>query len=308
MTPEELIVRNTALVSLPEICFQVQELAESPIASANDIGAVIGTDPSLSARLLKLVNSAFYGMPGRIETVTRAVNIIGMRELRNLTFAACAADIFRGIPKQLVDMPNFWQHSSYTGLVAKQLARHCHVLHPERLLTTGLLHDIGRLLLYAAVPDEMRRCAELQAKSGREQCAIEDEILGFNHSEAGYALLRHWNLPPNLCAAVRYHHHPHDAHDAHLEAAILHVADVVAHTAQNLKRDRSSVYYDPYGALLDSDLNAEEIAIAALPEMDDDALQLTGVTAEALHEAIDASAAAFSQILDVVFPMAWENR
>lgn len=308
MTPEELVIKNNALVSLPEICFQVQELAESPTATANDIGRVIGTDPSLSARLLKLVNSAFYGLPGRIETVSRAVNIIGIRELRNLTFAASAADIFRGIPKQLVDMPSFWQHSSYTGLVAKQLGKFCNVLHPERLLTAGLLHDIGRLLMYTGLPDAMRRCAELQARSGREQCDIEDEIVGFNHGEASYALLRHWNLPENLCAAVRYHHHPNDAHDAHLEAAILHVADVVAHTAQNLKQDQASVYYDPYGALLDSDLNAEEIAIAALPEMDDEALRLTRVTAEVLYDAIDASAAAFSQILDVVFPMAWENR
>lgn len=308
MTPEELIVRNTALVSLPEICFQVQTLAESPTATANDVGNVIGTDPALSARLLKLVNSAFYGLSGRIETVPRAVNIIGMRELRNLTFAACAADIFRGIPKQLVDMPSFWQHSCYTGLIAKQFGRHCHVLHPERLLTAGLLHDIGRLLMFMALPDEMRRCAELQAKSGREQCDIEDEIVGFNHAEAGFALLQFWKLPANLCAAVRFHHHPHDAHDAHLESAILHLADIVTRAAQTLRQDRSSTYYDPYGALLDSDLHVEEIAIAALPLMDDEALHLTGVTAEVLHHAIEASAAAFSQILDVVFPMAWENR
>jgi HD-like signal output (HDOD) protein len=307
MTPEELIIRNTRLVSLPEVCFQVQELAESNTASANDIGRVISTDPALAARLLKLVNSAFYGLPGRIETVSRAVNIIGMRELRNLTFAACAADIFRGVPKQLVDMSTFWQHSSYTGLVAKQLGRHCSVLHPERLLTGGLLHDIGRLLMYLTMPDEMKRCAELYAASGREQCDIEDEIVGFNHSETSHALLQHWNLPGNLCAAVLYHHHPQDAHDAHLESAILHIADVVAHVAQNIKHDKSSIYYDPYGALLDSDLNAEEITIAALPQMEETALQLTGITGEALHTAIDASAVAFSQILDVVFPMVWEN-
>lgn len=307
MTPEELVAKNVKLVSLPEICIQVQEMADSPIATAESIGEVLSTDTAMSTRLLKLVNSAFYGMPSRIDSVTRAVNLIGMRELKNLTFAASAAEVFSDIPPDLVDMAGFWQHSTYTGLLARQLAQHCNVLHTERLFTAGLLHDVGRLLLYMKLPEQATKSEQMYQQSERSLCDIENELLGFDHTEVGYALLSQWNLPPNLCAAVRYHHSPQDAHDAHLESAILHIADVVAHCAQKTKAHHQSAFYDPYGALLDSDINAEEITIKAAYYIEDSAFALTRITADVIHKAVDASACGFNQVLDLVYPMAWEN-
>lgn len=307
MTPEELVAKNLNLVSLPEICIQVQELADSSMSTAESIGEVISTDAALSARLLKIVNSAFYGMPSRIDTISRAVNLLGMRELKNLTFAASAAEVFSDIPPDLVDMAGFWQHSIYTGLVARQLAVDCHVLHAERLFTAGLLHDVGRLLIYIKLPELAAQAEIMRQESERHLCDIEDELLGFDHSEVGYALLSEWKLPGNLCATIRYHHRPQDAHDAHLESAILHIADIVAHCAQDCKHDKRSAFYDPYGALLDSDLNAEEITIMAAHHIEDEAFALTRITAANIQKAIDASACGFNQVLDLVYPMAWEN-
>ncbi len=307
MTPEELVAKNIKLVSLPEVCIQVQELADSPHGTAIALGEVISTDTGLSARLLKLVNSAFYGMPSRIDTISRAVNLIGMRELKNLTFAASAAEVFAGIPPDLVDMAAFWQHSTYTGLLARHLSRHCNILHSERLFTAGLLHDVGRLLIYLKLPEQARHTLEIQLSSRRELCDIENEILGFDHTEVAYALLSEWNLPGNLCATVRYHHRPQDAHDAHLESAILHIADVVAHCAQSTREPAGSAFYDPYGALLDSDLNAEEITIKSIAHIQDSAFLLTGINASVIQKAIDASASGFNQVLDLVYPMAWET-
>ncbi len=307
MSPEELVAKNLKLVSLPEICIQVQELADSPLSTADSIGEVISTDTALSTRLLKIVNSAFYGMPSRVDTIPRAVNLLGMRELKNLTFAASTAEIFSGIPPDLVDMAGFWQHSIYTGLMARQLAQHCNVLHAERLFTAGLLHDVGRLLMFMKIPEESVQAEVMCQHSERSLCEIENELLGFDHTEVGYALLKEWQLPANLCATIRYHHNPQDAHDAHLESAILHIADIVAHCAQTCKNEKHSAFYDPYGALLDSDLNAEEITIMAAHHVEDSAFVLTRITASVIQKAIDASAVGFNQVLDLVYPMAWEN-
>ena len=307
MTPQDLVANNISLVSLPEVCIQVQSLAESPHTTAADIGEVIGKDTALTTRLLKLVNSAFFGVPRQVDTVTRAVNLIGMRELRNLTLAASAAEVFSAIPDDLIDMSGFWQHSVYTGLIGRNLARSCNVLHSERLFTAGLLHDVGRLLMLMKVPDGVASAEALRAQSNKDICELENQFLDFSHAEVGEALLRHWNLPDNLCLSVLYHHAPQQAHDAHLESAILHVADQVAHCAQQSKDPLGSPFYDPYGALLDSDLKADEISDQALSLIQPAALQLTKISKADITDGIRNSSAAFSQVLDLLYPMAWET-
>jgi putative nucleotidyltransferase with HDIG domain len=233
--------------------------------------------------------------------------MIGMRELRNLTLAASAAEVFSRIPANLIDMAGFWQHSVYCGLIARNLANRCNVLHSERLFTAGLLHDVGRLLMLMKMPDNTGKAESIRLESKEEICTIERKLTGFDHAEVGHALLAHWNMPHNLCAAVRYHHNPAGANDAHLEASILHVADQVTHCAQDSKDPLGSPFYDPYGALLDSDLNAEEIAVAALAAVQPRAQALTAIDAEDIVDAISKSASAFNQVLDLLYPMAWET-
>jgi len=307
VTPQDLVSRNVRLVSLPEVCIQVQALADSPHTTAADIGDVVGKDTALTTRLLKLVNSAYFSLPRKIDTITRAVNLIGMRELRNLTMAASAAEVFARIPSHLIDMAAFWQHSVYCGLAARNLAQRCNVLHSERLFTAGLLHDVGRLLMLMKLPDQIGKAESLRIESGRAICDIERELVGFDHAEVGQALLLHWNMPTNLCASVRYHHNPQDADDARLEASLLHIADLVTHIAQESKDPLGSQFYDPYGALLDSDLHAEQISNTAVEACEPEALSLTGIGPAEIMQVIGKSAAAFNQVLDLLYPMAWET-
>ena len=307
MTPQDLVSRNVRLVSLPEVCIQVQALADSPHTTAADIGDVVGKDTALTTRLLKLVNSAYFSMPKRIDTITRAVNLIGMRELRNLTLAASAAEVFSRIPPNLIDMAAFWQHSVYCGLIARNLANRCNVLHSERLFTAGLLHDVGRLLMLMKMPEEVGTAQVEGQHSDEDICALERRLAGFDHAQVGHALLTHWNLPENLCASVLYHHDPAAAEDAHLETSLVHIADRVTHCAQESKDPAGSPFYDPYGALLDSDLVSEKIADAVLEAVQSRAVALTGVDAEDISDSIGKSAAAFNQVLDLLYPMAWET-
>ncbi|WP_455234235.1 HDOD domain-containing protein [Thiogranum longum] len=307
MTPQDLVTRNVRLVSLPEVCIQVQALADSPHTTATDIGEVVSKDTALTTRLLKLVNSAYFSLPRRIDTVSRAVNLIGMRELRNLTMAASAAEVFSRIPSTLIDMAAFWQHSVYCGLVARNLAQCCNVLHSERLFTAGLLHDVGRLLMLMKLPDDITNAESIRLQSKKDICEIEQELIGFDHAEVGQALLQHWNMPSNLCTSVLYHHNPGQAHDAHLESALIHIADQVTHAAQESKDPLGSPFYDPYGSLLDSDLNADTISTKALQTIQQDALSITNVGKDDLIIAVGRSAAAFNQVLDLLYPMAWET-
>jgi putative nucleotidyltransferase with HDIG domain len=307
VTPQDLVKRNVRLVSLPEICMQVQALADSPHTTADDIAEVVGKDTALTTRLLKLVNSAYFSLPRKIDTVSRAVNLIGMRELRNLTLAASAAEVFANIPSSLIDMAGFWQHSVFTGLMARNMARCCNVLHSERLFTAGLLHDVGRLLMLMKLPEETAQTESMRLQSTLDICEIERNTVGFDHAEVGQALLLHWNMPETLSASVLYHHNPKIALQAHIEAALLHIADQVTHCAQESKDPLGSPFYDPYGALLDADLNAESISETALGKIQPEALNLTRISAEDMVEAISASSAGFNQVLDLLYPMAWET-
>ncbi|MFN2309596.1 MAG: HDOD domain-containing protein [Gammaproteobacteria bacterium] len=220
------------LVSPPDICVKVFELVESNDASTQQLGEVIGRDPSLTARLLRLVNSAYFNFSRRIDTVSRAVTIVGVRELYSLVIAVSAIKSFSNLPNNLVNIDTFWRHGIYTGLIARALAKQCRVLHPERLFVAGMLHDIGSLVLYNRMPETAADL--LLICDGDEGILHQAELaeLGFSHADLGGALLNTWMLPETLQEAVCYHHMPGYALSAEREASIVHLADNLANRAQ----------------------------------------------------------------------------
>ncbi|MEQ8661439.1 MAG: HDOD domain-containing protein, partial [Gammaproteobacteria bacterium] len=197
-------------------------------ASAEDIAQVVATDPALTVRLLRIVNSPLYGLRGRIETVPRAVTVLGVDALTSLVVAVSAVASFGRIPSKLVNMDTFWRHGVLCALLARTLARQARVLHPERLFVAGLLHDIGSLVLYHQVPDTMRGL--LTAAAGAEQQLYDAELatFGYAHPQLGGLLLESWGLPETLHDAVTWHHEPARAAAAPIEAAIVHVAERLA--------------------------------------------------------------------------------
>lgn len=218
----------SGLVSPPDVCITVFELVESNTATARTLGEVISRDPSLTARLLKLVNSAFYHFSKRIDTVSRAVTVIGISELYSLVIAVSAIKSFSKIPNYLINIDTFWRHSLYCGLIARIIARRSNVLHPERLFVAGLLHDIGSLVMFDQAPHEARDL--LLAAQGDEDILYLSEIkeFGFSHADLGGLLLGDWNLPAALRDAVQHHHRPEAAGIGKMEAAIVHIANALA--------------------------------------------------------------------------------
>jgi HD-like signal output (HDOD) protein len=213
------------LVSPPDVCIRLFEIINAPTTGAREIAGIVHVDPNLTARLLRLANSAFYNFSRKIDTVSRAVTIIGTAELYQLVLSVSAIKSFTNIPNELVQMETFWRHSVYTGLLARALAVRANILHPERLFVAGLVHDIGSLVLYYQRPDEMRDI--LLVAEGDEEVLYQAELEQFEFSHAGVAgyLMQQWNLPEELVQAVKWHHQPEQAQKARLEAHILYLAD-----------------------------------------------------------------------------------
>ncbi|WP_138921749.1 HDOD domain-containing protein [Candidatus Endoriftia persephone] len=226
---EKLVADVEHLVSLPDICVRVNMMADSSRYSALDIGNVIMQDANLSARLLRLVNSAFFGLQAPVETISRAVTIIGTKELRNLVLATSAVEVFRGIPADLVDMVEFWRYSLTTGVIARELAERCNVLHGERLFVMGVLHDVGRLVIYLKAADKARDILLITAGSDELLPQAESGVLGFTHMDVGAALLKRWKLPESIVATVQFHHHPMETPEYRLETALVHIASRLAY-------------------------------------------------------------------------------
>ena len=283
MTPQELVSGVVRLVSLPEVCIRVNEMMDDPGVNATEIGKVISQDTSLTARLLKIVNSAFYGFQARIETVSRAVTVIGLRELRGLVLAASAVESFSKLPNDVLNLVNFWRHSVYCGVVSQLLAQKCNVLHSERLFVAGLLHDIGKLVITNKLIDESREVIKRVEKKKKFDFDIEQAVLGFDHAEVGGVLLKEWNMPESLCNSVMYHHRPKAVTELTIEICIVHIANILANRAEH-------------------GINTE----FKIQEIEPMALEMTGLSEEDFEQIMTRASSVFSEALDAILPRAYK--
>ena len=254
------------LVSPPEVCIKLLELVDSPKSTAHEIGEVISSDPNLSVRLLKLVNSSFYNFSGRIDTLSRAIAIVGTRELYSLAISVSAIRAFSKIPAQLINMDTFWRHSLFCGLIARYLGKRCGILHPERLFVAGLLHDIGELVLFARAPETSRDLMLMVESDENAFAFAQREQFGFNHADLGGIMATLWQLPDTLVEAISCHHTPFDAVCSKQQAAIVKIADILA--------DRSSL-----GALFEGKPRQESPL-----EIDNNLWRVTGLCAANFDE------------------------
>jgi putative nucleotidyltransferase with HDIG domain len=224
----DLLKGVVSVASLPGVYLRLSEVVSNPRPSAADVGRVIAEDPGLTARLLKLVNSAMYNFPSRIDTVSHAISIVGTAQLQDLALGTSVVRLFASMPQGLVTMESFWRHSVACGVTARALAGRRRETNVERFFVAGLLHDIGRPIMYKQVPDQSRVAVTRSREERRPLFHLEQELLGFDHSHVGQALLDLWKLPPALREAVAHHHHPERATRFPVEAAVVHIADLVA--------------------------------------------------------------------------------
>lgn len=223
----ELGRNQVRLVSFPDIYFKIQEVINSPLSSATSIARVVSKDPSLTARLLRLVNSSFYAFPQPILSIPRAIAIVGSNELTSLALAVSTITVFEHVSPEYVDMKSFWKHSIACGVFSRLLAYGKRVRSEERFFLAGLLHDIGRIILYSKSPAEMTYALELSLFERIPLWQAEKRVFGFDHAAVGHVLLEEWNIPEGIRRLCDYHHAPLDDR-APEEAAFVHCGDFLA--------------------------------------------------------------------------------
>lgn len=227
VTNLELLISDVdKLVSLPDVYYRLEALIQQPDSTMDDFARVMQTEPDICARLLSLANSAFYSFPASIESIEKAVQIIGIRQIRELVLATSIVNLFNNLPLESVNMRKFWEHSVAVGVLAKSIGQYCHLTHPERFYVSGLLHDIGRLVFYLKLPGMMHDLLQ-QGKQNKEYLYIlEKNDLGYTHAECGGELLKKWRVPESIYEPVLYHHNISGADEYSTVSAAVHVADV----------------------------------------------------------------------------------
>jgi len=274
-TPSDLVKDISGLVTLPDVYLRINRLIEDPGSSSTDIAKAVSQDASFTVKLLKLANSALYNFPSTVDTVAKAVTIIGTSQVRSLALSLSVASSFEGLPNDLVSMRNFWKHSLLTALAARLLCREARRCDADALFTAGLLHDIGELIIFNRLPEQAKQ-ALLAVLDSQEELSVpeaERQIIGFDHSEVGAALARQWNLPPLLLECIAWHHAPERAEKHPREAALIHIANSLAQLAEVDSLD------------LD---DAPPIAAAAWA--------ITGLDSEVVEAVVRGAQAAFTEI------------
>jgi len=233
ISPAQLAEGVSKLISLPDICFRVNEMVDDPRYSAVDIGNVVANDPAITAQLLRIANSAYYGFPSRVDTLSRAIAIIGTQELRDLVLTTSIINSFHKVKPEVIDFQEFWRHSLATALAARAMVKRmrARILHGERLFIAGLLHDMGHLVMAVRIP-ELLRVMRTRAEDAEEPMdEAERLVFDLDHAEVGAALMQHWRLPASLQMIAKYHHHPEKAGEQAREAAIINIANNIAYQA-----------------------------------------------------------------------------
>ena len=226
----DLISRCPSLPSLPSAYLRLVEAMNDPYSAGGDFARIIEEDAGLTTRVLKLVNSSMYAVSPKVDSVSRALAILGIEPLHDLVLATSAVSAFDNLPRDLVDMESFWKHSLGTAVVSRLIGTKHDDANVEALFVCGLLHDIGRLIIYLADPVAARKAHAAATESGDLLFQIERQEYGYDHAVVGNALLQQWGLPHTLSEPVRYHHEPESARAYTSQASTVHVADIIAHS------------------------------------------------------------------------------
>ncbi len=228
---QTLVTDMSVIASPPEVYVKLNALIADERTSLDDVAAVVQRDPALVARVLRMANSPYYGLAARVDTIARAVNVLGMNELQKVVYTVSVVESFSRLSSRITNMNAFWRHGIYTALVAEEIATRVRVLRPERLFVGAVVHDIGTLVLNHRYPEFAE---ELITEAYGDETVLyylERQELGFDHAQLGALMLDNWHLPQSLVDAVCWHHEPRFARHSPVEAAIVHMADNLANAS-----------------------------------------------------------------------------
>ena len=244
----EVVRKVAALATLPEITAKIIQTVEDPKSTASKLHQIVTHDPALVTRILKVVNSAFYGLPGQIGSVERAIVLLGLNAVKNIAVAASIGQLFRAgrlCPEFAVR--DLWTHCIAVGVAARDLAKQMSSPIAEEAFLAGMIHDVGILISLQTFPEQIRQVCE-QAKSGEKSfCELEQEIIGMDHQQLGATLAEQWKFPRSCQLVAGYHHRPLALMEQNrMLVNVVYVADTICcHATQGFNLTAHKQVLDP---------------------------------------------------------------
>jgi HD-like signal output (HDOD) protein len=261
----QVLAKVTEIGSLPEVTARIVQVIEDASATTKAVQEAVQHDPALATKVLKLVNSAFYGLPAQVASLERAIVMLGLSAVRNLALAASLSRLLKNdqISAQFTTA-DLWRHSVAVGVCAKLLARAGHSLPGDEAFVAGLVHDMGLIVAQQLFRAEVQGVAERCFAQPQSYCAAEEAVVGADHQALGGALATKWKFPPGVCHAIAYHHDPAALQpEFQKAAALVYLADTLCCQGR-------------HGFWL----------TAQTQELSEGMLTLTGVTAAAIEQTV----------------------
>jgi HD-like signal output (HDOD) protein len=223
------VKKVSAIATLPEITTRIIKTVEDPKSTASQLHKIVAHDPALVTRILKVVNSAFYGLPGQIGSVERAIVLLGLNAVKNLAVAASLGQLFRGVKLcEGYTARDLWTHCIAVAITAREIAREMKFPYADEAFLAGLIHDIGILVSLHVQPEKLRQVCERVRKEGGDFCAVERQVYGVDHQQLGQGLAEQWKFTQPCQLVAGFHHQPHQLADgAGTLVSLVHVADTI---------------------------------------------------------------------------------
>lgn len=228
------LVNNTIeLPTMPEVLLKLNDVMANPDASADDVAKVVSKDPAVATNILRIVNSAYYGLQVRVSSVSLAISVMGFNMTKKVALKAAVFSVFgkRRDKIQHFDPLAFWRHAIFTGTAARVLGGSSAVFastHAEDIYIAGLLHDIGKIILMEKSAPKYLAMLRKSVQQKRAEIDVEQEDFGFTHADVGSVLAIKWFLPEDLAIAIRYHHAPSRDPFHRSLSSLIHLADQLA--------------------------------------------------------------------------------
>ncbi len=210
------------LPTLPGIVQVIVSMVEEENSNVQQIGDCIARDQVLSAKLLRMVNSPFYGFPGRISSVKHALVLLGFNVVKGLVLSTTVFDVLAQ------NIRGLWEHSLGAAVISRRIAKEMNVREPDEIMVAGLLHDLGKVVMAYLAKEDYTAAMEVAQVKHCHIAEAEKEVFGYNHATVAGWVAEYWHLPQRLSGAITYHHHPELAKQHAETAAIVQLADILA--------------------------------------------------------------------------------
>lgn len=262
INPEQFVSENITRLKLPDTVSRLNQPCNDSVTNIAEVEAIINTQPEFATKLLRYTNTPLCEPRQNTSTISEAIGILGIKQLRDLTLTIALLECSEAaIDVNLVSIEKFWRHSLYCAISSRTIAQHTGMPDYKDLFLMGLLHDIGKLLMYLSLPKQSNAFIEKNINGSQQRTSLEEEVYGFDHIEVGHLILKHWQLPEKINAAVTHHHKPGAAGDYAQHASIIYVAEGISNAYAPLVYEDGQVSIDPDKAAEILDIDSAELKV-----------------------------------------------